>query len=100
MHPLTVPEAKSQNQGVGRAALPSKTLRENPLLLLPSSDSSWPPGLKAASPHPLSRSVNVLLPHICVQVPSFYLPGHKSLDLGHTLSSEGFHPKSLNKLHL
>ena len=40
MRSLTVPKAKSQNQGVGRAAPPSKTLRENPLLLLPNSDSS------------------------------------------------------------
>lgn len=50
-------------------------------------------------PH-LSRSAYVLLPRVCVQVPSLHLPGHKSLDLGHTLSSEGFHPESLNKLHL
>ena len=71
MRSLPVPEAKSQNQGVGRAALPSKTLRENPLLLLPSSDSSWPPGLKAASPHRLSRSAYVLLPRVCVQSPPF-----------------------------
>lgn len=61
-----------QNQGVGRAMLPLKTLGKNPSLLPPASGGPTAPWLVAALLQPLPLFTWCLLLFLSLSVPSSY----------------------------